>query len=1087
MAYKIYKIYKNTCKKYKSPYQGHKISINKTNLIEFLIQKQNKIFSLKTIFKTIGILLIFLQLFFSISPLFLANTDKNINSFYSNISKQSSQPSSTFYNLKNSYKSRPIPSPPSYYTVDELGLTADQTVEREFVYTNKLTAYYTGNTKKINTRHWHGLVVQHTKFLENFYLKIGDQSSELVLNEKSFSIAYVYPDRIVRKYNIGGIYHPTEEIFMPDYLDGIGVHYSSKYSGTGIMYIQYDIHDIYGGPGSYSYGWDSGNSCFWVSNTASSYYIVFKSNSSMSFTTSEYWPNKDYPLDKARGEGGTATVFQPGYLTFSIPADGNIYFAFGVGDTIQNANNIAQNILSNYSSLLNSKKQRLNNLLAQTPVETNDEEINKALAWAKISLDNLIMQQYVGGNPAGIGIWAGLHWFPESWARDLFISFPGATLCTGSFDDASNIIGMMANLQDTNSSSITYGRIPNRILPGDPSPAYSSADGTPWFIREIYEYFQYTNNLTFLNDHWDVFERAIDGVITKRTDANNFIVHGPSVTGHLVETWMDGAVWIGSNLVANSPRDNRAVEIQALWYTAIKSATELANLTGNTIKAQSWAQFADTLKQNFQTYFYNNSINYLIDHLNVDDSEDHRIRPNQLFAISVPWDDLINETQEKNVLDTVENYLIFPHGIATLNKEDIYNWGTEDVGYRGYDFGGLPDANCFLDPNGHWVGNSWSYHNGMVWPWLSGPAISSFVKHTRVKTAYNLTQYLTNLLLYRGTLGSLCEVLPGDEDRPTGTTSQAWSLAEYIRAFYQAYLGIQPKSLNNLVKFTPQLPEQIEYASSIIKIENGSIDYSIDKYIDLNLSPYKIERIHIKPSNIDNFNYQISIKKNNEEINLSRYDINFYLNGENITDQMDMQNHIYGTEWSYLIPSNSSNQTSEFTLTIIVNDKASTSSDNNQTQQPAEEKIPQELINSIIAMIIVFIGLLALNIAVAKYHATPKYKRLRKNKVKGRDFRLFEAAKEEVENVKKKGEKYVAPVKPLKNKAKTYYEKTTSKETFSIFRELNALGYSEEEIAAIQNKFGIKSEIDYKLLLDNLEEHGINLHDYLKSIIFKED
>ncbi len=831
-------------------------------------------------------------------------------------------PSSSFY------ASRPDPQS---LTTEQLVLTADASIQREFVYSNKLTGYFTGNTKKINTRHWHGLVVRHAKFMENFFLKMGDHSSNLVLNENSFYNAEVYPERLVRRYNLRGIYHPSEEIFMPDSIDGLAIAYDLNYTGNGVIYIQFDIHDIYSGPGSYSYAWSAPESCFWVKNTASNDYIVVKSNVSLNFVTDEYYAPYTYPLDQQRGEPGTATVFQPGRLTFTVPSNGKVYFSFGIAPSIAEANTIASNILSNYSELLQAKKQRITNLLSQSPINTDNPEFDKALAWAKVSIDSLIMQQYVGGNPAGIGIWAGLHWFPESWSRDLFISFPGAVLCTGSFSDANQLIAMMSNLQDTNTSSPTYGRIPNRMLPGDPSPAYSSADGTPWFIREIYEYFQYTNNLTFLTTNWAVLERAIDGEITKRSDSNNFIKHGSSITGHNIETWMDGAVMIGPNLVPNSPRDDRAVEIQALWYTAIKSGAELAQIMAKPQKAQAWNQFAEKLKMSFQSKFYNNTIKYLIDHLNEDGSEDHRIRPNQLFAISVPWDNILNETQEKGVLDTVQKYLVFPHGITTLNREDIYNWGDEDVGYRGYDFGGLHDSGCYKDPNGHWVGNSWSYHNGMVWPWLSGPAISAFTKHLRMDVASNLTRYLTNLLLYRGTLGSLCEVLPGDEDRPTGATSQAWSLAEYIRVFYQAYLGIRPKTLNKEILINSNLPDFITNASAKIPVQNGSITYSIDTIYNTSISLQPIQRINIKNNGLNSFTYNITFQLPLDRLNHSRQSLEIYVNGQNITNQCVYNMHVYGHSWNFAMSPNVNEETIIYII-IIKNSQEQTTTQNQENQ-----------------------------------------------------------------------------------------------------------------------------------------------------------
>ena len=211
------------------------------------------------------------------------------------------------------------------------------------------------------------------------------------------------------------------------------------------------------------------------------------------------------------------------------------------------------------------RAERVENLLTQSWVETNDPEYDRALAWAKISANELVVKEF------NKGIWAGLPWFHQGWGRDTFISLPGTSMVTGQFQDAADIIRGFAGYQITDPNHPLYGRIPNRVC----SPTdiiYNTTDGTPWLIREIAEYVLWTGDRAFAEEMLPVVRRAIEGALNHFTDEFGFMTHADA------DTWMDAKL---DGREAWTPRGNRAVDIQALWHTQLESGAWLARLNGH--------------------------------------------------------------------------------------------------------------------------------------------------------------------------------------------------------------------------------------------------------------------------------------------------------------------------------------------------------------------------------------------------------------------------------------------------------------------------------------------------------------------------
>ena len=436
------------------------------------------------------------------------------------------------------------------------------------------------------------------------------------------------------------------------------------------------------------------------------------------------------------------------------------------------------------------KKEQLGVLLKKSYFRTNDPLYDKALHWAKISGNALVVNQF------GRGIWAGLPWFNQSWGRDTFIALPGISLVTGQFQDAEAVIRSFSDFQLNNKDHKFFGRIPNRVA----SPTdiiFNTADATPWLIREIAEYIFYTGDEDFAKRMFPVIERAIEGALKNFVDEQGFLTHDDA------DTWMDARI---RGQQAWSPRGNRAVEIQALWYNQLRVSAMIAAHLGHHQEASDWNELADRVKKNFDTHFIDDDTNALFDHINKDGTPDRQIRPNQLFAVTIPQlDSLIRSDIAAGVVRQVISELTYPYGIASLSQDDRF--------FHPYHH----DQIYHFDA---------AYHNGLCWHWNVGPAVSAMTRFGYQDLAFKLTRNLSRQILDAGMPGSLSELvepqlLDDGSVKPSGTYTQAWSVSEFVRNWYQDYLGIRTNMLNRNVIFTPRLPGELSHVEFICQIGGG--------------------------------------------------------------------------------------------------------------------------------------------------------------------------------------------------------------------------------------------------------------------------
>ena len=464
------------------------------------------------------------------------------------------------------------------------------------------------------------------------------------------------------------------------------------------------------------------------------------------------------------------------FVRFKLPPFGRVTVVTFSAQTPEELEGTRQQLIPDLEGLLFRARSETLAFFEQNRFRSDTPRFDRAVAWAQWSLHGLVMKQ------GRRGIFAGLPWFNNYWGRDTFIAFEAATLLLGEFSTAREILEGFAASQLRDASDWREGRIPNLITPTD--TIYNTADGTWWFVRAAKRYVETAGDTAFAQEILPVVRRAVLGALNHRVDATGFLTHGDA------ETWMDAVGPQGPW----SPRGNRAVEIQALWYEALRTLKQLCQLTGKAFPDRAgWA--LELVEQNFAPSFWSDSLGYLYDHLNADGSPDRQLRPNAVLVPFLSGERLLNAERSAALLRTAVNKLTYPYGICSLSPDDP-NFHP----YHQYPPFYPKDA---------------AYHNGVIWLWNAGPLITELCRSGRADSAAVITRNYAELLLRRGCAGTLPELLdavpkPGEtQPRWSGTFSQAWSLSEFVRNIFQDYLGFRFDGLSRTVILSPNLPPQL--------------------------------------------------------------------------------------------------------------------------------------------------------------------------------------------------------------------------------------------------------------------------------------
>lgn len=362
---------------------------------------------------------------------------------------------------------------------------------------------------------------------------------------------------------------------------------------------------------------------------------------------------------------------------------------------------------------------------------------------------------------------AGYPWFLD-WGRDSLISFEGLLLKTRRFNVAKEVL--LTSIRD-----MKFGLVPNGYSGYDNRPLYNSVDASLLLFEQVNKFLRYTNEYGWIKENiYPALEKIIEAYTGRiDVDGNNIYMDKDylisSGTENIQNTWMDAK--IGDFVV--TPRNGKAVEINAMWYNALKIMEELTTLTKGKEAAKKYADLASKCQKSFQEKFYNKRRKCLYDVLG-----DSKIRPNQIFSLSLSYPVIEpNSEMAKEIFQTVTKKLLTPYGLKTLAKGE--------PGYR-------------ENYEGDMIKRDMSYHQGIIWPWLLGPyydALNNMIKAEKKKAdkkeleeqkekfVQEVRKTFENEMYCNSTVGNIRELYSGTNKtyKPDGTIAQAWSVAEIFR------------------------------------------------------------------------------------------------------------------------------------------------------------------------------------------------------------------------------------------------------------------------------------------------------------------
>ncbi len=468
----------------------------------------------------------------------------------------------------------------------------------------------------------------------------------------------------------------------------------------------------------------------------------------LSFETDrQWWFNFTYRNNIERGQNATEDLWTPGFFKGRIDSPARIVFQASLGACC----NSPRPALIHIQNIFEDSRKHRNSVTQGAGGNGNQD-----LRILYLATDRFVAQR-TRRQSTGTTILAGYPWFAD-WGRDAFIALPGLLLATGRIEQAKSVLTTFASAADD-------GMIPNCFDDRQDKVHFNSVDASLWFINAAFEYLKATKDVkTFTQQLLPVIRWIID-MYSKGTrfgihaDADGLITAGSDETQL---TWMDARY----NGVSFTPRYGKAVEVNALWYNALSLLVRFYNAR-NLETAGNYKPMLDKAQESFTRLFWNDNCSYLNDCILPDGSVDDTLRPNQIFAVSLPFSPLPAH-QQRSVVQIVQSELLTPYGLRTLSPRDAR--------YKGRYAGPQQQRDE-------------AYHQGTVWPYLIGPFVEAFLKVNEFsrkskKTAAEFIQPLLQHLSRDGCLGNISEIFDGDPPyRPRGCLAQAWSVAEVIRAY----------------------------------------------------------------------------------------------------------------------------------------------------------------------------------------------------------------------------------------------------------------------------------------------------------------
>lgn len=652
-------------------------------------------------------------------------------------------------------------------TDDPLSLLA-----KEWLVTNGIGGYASSSLLGIATRRYHGLFVPdlpglgRTLLIPRLDETVEQGEHRVLLSGAEYGDGRIEHDGIrflndirrewqtpVWTFNIHGSML-EKRIVAPHGQNTVYVHYTCLKGGMRMHlrpFVTYRMHDARLGVGqanSFPLTISSGRYEIPLPQGAPSLKLCVCPDNGV-FTADEHI-SRDvcYRVDRDRGSEHLQDLFSPGYFTIEVSDRQSVTLVASVETW--------ETLDFNCDEILQAEQRRLEKLVALAPGLQKDDFAKQL----QLAADQFIVQPGARPEEQALAeasgdqartIIAGYHWFGD-WGRDTMISLEGLTLCTGRPQETKAILRTFARY-------IRNGLLPNLFPEGSRQALYHTADATLWYFHALDRY------LTATQDRDTVMQLypTLKDVIRRHQEGTNFNIGVDPDDGLLSAgasgyqlTWMDAKVddWVVT------PRRGKPVEIQALWYNALRLMGEWAGQLGE--RPAPWDEMAEQAEASFHRRYWFAEGGYLYDVVDGQSGNDPSLRPNQIFSLSLRFP-ILRPERWQPVVDVVSQKLLTPFGLRTLSSDH--------PDYKPTYAGDLRARDA-------------AYHQGTVWPWLLGHYIDARLRVYRDKAeARNLLQAFADHL-YDAGIGTISEIFDAEPPfRPRGCIAQAWSVAEVLRAY----------------------------------------------------------------------------------------------------------------------------------------------------------------------------------------------------------------------------------------------------------------------------------------------------------------
>jgi predicted glycogen debranching enzyme len=643
-------------------------------------------------------------------------------------------------------------------------------LNHEWLETNGLGGFACGTVPGANTRRYHGLLTAALNPPGGRMLLLSKLEETLVLGGRRIDLStneysgVIHPEGYLLlagfrldpfptwTFQVGAI-RVEKTVFMPQGSNAVQVEYRLLDSPAGIetalelrpLIAFRDYHSTTHENTALNPAVQNATNCASVQPYSALPRLYFTHDADQLQNQGYWYKNFFYRVEQERGLDSEEDLFNPFVFTWKLSRE-------------RGANVIAsteQKDIKQAAAIRRIEEERRRQLAAASPL---DDPLVQALTVAA--------EQFLVRRDQDWTIIAGYPWFTD-WGRDTMISLSGLTLFTGQADIAKSVLRNFARHTD-------MGMLPNRFLDSGAGADFNSMDATLWFFEAVRCYALATGDYDFIRREIyavlnQIVEFHIQGARYNIKMSDDGLLYGGAEGVQL--TWMDAK--IGDWVV--TPRSGKPVEIQALWYNALRIMEELAARFGDEYRRKKYSRLAALASETFNRVFWNPNAGCLFDVIDAG-KHDASIRPNQIFAVSLHHSMLPLE-RSRAVVHTVQRELLTPVGLRTLSPTDPQYRARYEGDQRSRDS---------------------AYHQGTVWPWLLGPFISAYVR-VNGGTAQSRKQGRD---LLRGTeqhlteagLGQISEIFDADAPHcPRGCFAQAWSVAEVLRALCEDIYQVRPQ------------------------------------------------------------------------------------------------------------------------------------------------------------------------------------------------------------------------------------------------------------------------------------------------------